>query len=84
MAKPKKQDLIDALIKAGVVLTGEEKIGDLEALVKEHNIVLDVGPEAVTVKWLGNERTYSREIHGEDFQKLAKQFADQHPDAVIA
>lgn len=39
---------------------------------------------SVTVSWRGNERTYSKEIHGENFQKLAKQFADQYPDAVIS
>lgn len=38
---------------------------------------------SATVKWLGNERTYSKDIHGEKFADLAKQFADQYPGAVI-
>lgn len=31
----------------------------------------------VTVTWNGGSRVYSKEIHGADFEKLAKQFADK-------
>lgn len=40
--------------------------------------------KSVTVTWNGGSREYSKEIHGADFEKLAKQFADQYPEAVLA
>ncbi len=38
---------------------------------------------SVTVTHKGGSRVYSKEIHGDDFQALAKQFADQYPGATI-
>ena len=35
-----------------------------------------------TVTWRGNSRTYSLELHGKDFMKLAKQFATKF-DGII-
>lgn len=31
--------------------------------------------DSVTVTWKGNSRTYSKEIHGDDFKTLAKEFS---------
>jgi hypothetical protein len=36
-----------------------------------------------TVMWLGNSRTYTREIHGEDFEQLAKEFAAKKNGTVV-
>lgn len=33
------------------------------------------GKDAVVVSWRGNTRTYSLELHGADFKKLAQEFA---------
>lgn len=41
------------------------------------------GKDSVTVTWRGNSRVYSKEIHGDDFLALAKQFAGKYPDAKI-
>jgi hypothetical protein len=43
-----------------------------------------VSKDSVTVKWGNGERTYSREIHGDDFEDRAKELAAQYPDATIA
>lgn len=32
---------------------------------------------SVTVTWRGQSRVYSREVHGADFKKLAKEFAEK-------
>jgi hypothetical protein len=31
----------------------------------------------VTVSWRGMTRVYSEEVHGKDFEKLAKEFAEK-------
>lgn len=42
MAKaPTKQDLIDALTKQGVALTGKETVPQLKALVAEHSTTVE-------------------------------------------
>jgi hypothetical protein len=46
--------------------------------------VVEGNKDSVTVTWGNGSRTYSKEIHGDDFEDLAKQMADQHSDAVIA
>ena len=33
--------------------------------------------DVAVVSWKGRTREYSKELHGKDFRKLAKQFADQ-------
>ena len=37
---------------------------------------------SVVVSWGGGERTFSREVHGEDFADLAQQFVDKHGGTV--
>lgn len=36
-----------------------------------------VKSDVVTVVWNGGSRVYSAKVHGEDFAKLAKEFADK-------
>lgn len=33
---------------------------------------------SITVTWNGGERVYSKEIHGDEFEALAKEFAEKH------
>jgi hypothetical protein len=35
------------------------------------------GKTSVTVTWSGGKRVYSRELHGADFNALAKEFAEK-------
>jgi hypothetical protein len=38
---------------------------------------------SVSVTWSGGARTYSREIHGDNFNELAKEFAKKHNGQVV-
>lgn len=45
-------------------------------------VVIGPGPildevDVATVKYRGNVRVYTRELHGDDFAELAKEFADK-------
>lgn len=37
----------------------------------------------VTVTWRGNSRVFSKEIHGDDFKKVAKQFAEKFEGTIV-
>lgn len=39
---------------------------------------LEISGDVVTVSWSNHTREFSKEVHGEDFIKLAKQFASQY------
>lgn len=60
----------------------EEAVEEAAPEVAQHDEVADdaeeepeIDGDSVTVSWNGGERTYSEEIHGKDFKKLAKGFA---------
>lgn len=90
----KKQDYIDALGKAGVSLKGDETVDVLKALAEQHKV--EVGPqsgsgsdEPVTVKYRDHkgeptERTFSKDVHGDDFAKLADEFKATNASRIIA
>ena len=40
-------------------------------------VVIVPSKGAVTVKWKGGTREYSKEVHGTDFKKLAAEFAEK-------
>ena len=59
---------------------GEEAVAkaEAEAEVSEDTEVVIVpkkGENEATVTWNGGSRTYSREVHGENFADLAQEFA---------
>lgn len=74
---------MDALVAKGVVLSGDEKMEDLKALMVEHAIITLEAPKsdatsaAVYSKTGGHIRTYDLDTHGENFHELAKEFVAQ-------
>lgn len=40
-------------------------------------------PVGVFVRWNGNERVYSLEVHGKDYRKLAQEFAGKVGGEVV-
>lgn len=78
MAKLSKEEKIDKLTSLGVELTGEEKVSDLDALLKDHAPAV----ESVVVSYQDptkgqSERVFSLADHGEDFEEVAEQFAEK-------
>lgn len=51
--------------------------------VKAEKEAVKASRSSATVTWRGGVRTYTREVHGEDFAELAKEFAEKK-DGVIA
>lgn len=45
--------------------------------IKEQSDVSTSATESVTVNYRNGTREYSREVHGDNFQDLAKQFAEK-------
>jgi hypothetical protein len=39
---------------------------------------------SVTVRWRGQERTFSQADHGDDFEALAKEFATKFDGTIVA
>lgn len=39
--------------------------------------------DSVTVQWSGGERTFTRELNGEDFAELAASFATKHNGTIV-
>jgi len=85
-----KKDYVAALTKADVPLTGEEAVADLKKLADEHNVeVAAVDPaddanSASVISGTGQHvRTYSREVHGDEFADLAKEFSDHTPGSTV-
>lgn len=50
---------------------------------QEVDVKEDSKASEVTVRWIGGERTYTKELHGKDFKALAKQFADKMKGQVV-
>lgn len=48
-----------------------------EVVVVEESkpVAKKVARDSATVTWRGGTRTYTRDVHGEDFEALAKEFA---------
>jgi hypothetical protein len=73
-------------------LTGEETVEKLEELLKAAKKAAaapKTSNEPITVRYrdhAGNptERTYSKEVHGDDFAKLAEEFKTANADKIIA
>ena len=71
--------------KGDLFYTTDVEQETIDSLIEDKFIaVVEGNKDSVTVTWGNGSRTYSREIHGDDFEDLAKQMADQHSDAVIA
>lgn len=49
----------------------------LKVSEKVEKDVLKANRDSVTVTYRGGVRTYTREVHGDDFAKLAKEFAEK-------
>ena len=73
-----KADLIAEAKELGIELTGEESVGELHALIDA--VSEDGGDDEETdavnvVDSNGVIRSYTRKEHGDDFLKLANEFA---------
>lgn len=91
-----KKENIEKLTALNVTLTGAESAKDLEALVKAHTPADTSKPapsiedaESVDVIKHTDDarhyiRTYSREIHGDNFLDLAKQLQVKYPSFQLA
>jgi len=54
---------------------------DLEKLLPEGSTEDEKG--SVTVKWQGQSRVYTKELHGAEFKALAKEFAAKKGGTVV-
>ena len=54
----------------------------LKASEKAEKDALKADRDSVTVTFQGGVRTYTREVHGDDFAKLAKEFAEKRDGTV--
>lgn len=83
-----KKDLIAELETYGITdhsgteditpLTGDETVAELEEmLTKLRPVTNSTKKTSVTVTWNNGVREYSKEVHGDDFMDLAKQFAEK-------
>jgi len=87
----KKQDYVDALTKAEVPLKGDETLEALKALAEEHKVEVGETPKAtspITVKYRDHkgeptERTFSKEVHGDNFTDLAEEFKTTNKNRII-
>jgi type IV secretory pathway ATPase VirB11/archaellum biosynthesis ATPase len=92
MAKPTKQQLIDALTAQNIELTGTETVDELKKLIEDNSITIEEAQaegEPITVKYRDHkgettERTFSQEVHGKDFAKLAAEFKETNASRIIA
>lgn len=89
----KKEDYIAALTQAKVALSGTEKLDDLKKLAEDNKVEVTTteapqvtGP--ITVKFRDHEgkpteRTFSKDVHGEDFADVADEFKKTNADKLI-
>lgn len=91
-----KEVLIEKLKGLGVELSGEESLSDLKKLdvnqetdgeeSDDEGEAEEAGSEdQVTVGFIDpmlgqTERVFSKEIHGKDFKKIAKEFVETHAE----
>lgn len=52
-----------------------KKVKIVKKIADEIEVVEVSSKDIAVVEWLGRSRTYSKELHGGDFKKLAEQFA---------
>lgn len=45
--------------------------------VKAEKEAVKASRNSATVTWRGGERTYSQKVHGDEFEALAKEFAEK-------
>lgn len=93
MAKqPTKKDLVAAIEKQGIALTGKETVDELKKLVADNSITVEQAQaetgDSVTVKFRDHagkptERTFSKEVHGDNFADLADEFKTTHKNRII-
>ena len=62
-------------------------IGRLNIMTNKKEVVEEKVTKAnkneATVKFRGTERTYTKELHGDDFAKLAKEFSDKKGGEIV-
>lgn len=57
----------------------QKKVEEAE-VIATHEVeapIIKPSKNTATVKYRGNVRVYTRELHGDDFAELAKEFADK-------
>lgn len=71
--------------KPEVVETTEAEVEETETQVEETETQVEEksSKTEVTVTWRGNSRVFSKEIHGDDFKKVAKQFAEKFEGTIV-
>lgn len=75
-----KQEIIDQLTAAGIEHDPTALKADLEALLPNDGDVSPETTEATVLDPHGHpHRTYSKDLHGDNFRELAEQFVS-HPD----
>ena len=53
----------------------ETEVTNVDTEVAENETTTKSDKNSATVEWLGQSRTYTREMHGDNFMALAKEFA---------
>lgn len=53
-----------------------------DAPIEEATVTLPES-DSVTVTWRGNERVFSKAIHGENFRALAQEFCDTNQAVIV-
>lgn len=77
MPKKSKEALITEAGEKGITLTGEETYMELSALLKGEEAPAKKGGSVDVYDGIIFIRTYSEEVHGKEYKKLAEQFASQ-------
>lgn len=61
--------------KTDIEEVAEEVVADADAIKK--------ATDSVTVSWGGVTRVYSKEEHGDDYKKLAEEFAEKKGGEIV-
>ncbi len=73
-----KEKVIKELTKAGIDFDIESSIEELKNLLPKKD------SDSVTVTWNGGTRTYSKEVHGDDYEDLADEFVEKHNGTIVS
>lgn len=60
-----------------------EEVLEVEVKAEAETKAAPKAKGVATVVWLGNTRVYSKEDHGDDYLKLAKEFAEKKGGEVV-
>lgn len=75
-----KSEIIAKLTELGIAFDPLAKVAELRALLPEGTVT---SRDSVSVDVRGMVRTFSLDANGEDFEELAKQYADKFKGTIL-